>query len=180
MHMMSTHVHTRTHKEKNTIFITHLWLWICIVIFQNLKKLILIFSPRKMDTSCFCKNTNRWKFSVKYISPIEQHLIHTHTHTHLAPCISPQAVPFANHQCNSVWCVEVMDSDKVCKPVIKGRIDYSLHAGHYSAYISHSYNLWNIRGKQEDRNKVERGLTASLTNEWHELGHQSTLSTTYI
>lgn len=34
-----------------------------------------------------------------------------------------------------------MDSDKLRKPVIKGRIDYSLYAGHYSTYISHPYNL---------------------------------------
>lgn len=59
--------------------------------------------------------------------------------------------PFASHWSNSVWSVEVMDSDKLCNPVIKGRVDYSLYAGHINAYISHPCRLWN-RGES---NKIK-------------------------
>lgn len=51
-----------------------------------------------------------------------------------------------------------MDSDKLCEPVIKGRIDYSLYAGHYSTYISHPRGLWNT-GKS---NKMKIKLNMDL------------------
>lgn len=58
-----------------------------------------------------------------------------------------------------------MDSDKLYKPIIKGRINYSLYAGHNSACISHPYSPMKLKGKQQDENKVEYGLTAPLSNE---------------
>ena len=154
--------------QKHLIFKTHSRLWICIVIIQNLQK--NNHFPQGRWTLLASTKIAWIEFSVKYISPIEEHLIHTHTHTHtqtpLAACISPQVVLFASHWSNSVWFVEMMDSDKLCKPVIKGWIDYRLLAGRHTAYISHPHSLWNIREKQEDGNKVEQGHTASLTNEW--------------